>query len=102
MNLLSFHVNYQCKRYAKTVGPSSIRQDFRGALAGRADKGLLITSSTGRFTRDAEREAVREGAMAIDLIDGEQLCLLLKEKGLGVVTETVERVTPNRAFFDAL
>ena len=99
LNLLSFHVNYQCKRYANTVGPGSIR-DFRGALAGRADKGLFIT--TGRFTRDAEREAVREGAMAIDLIDGEQLCLLLKEKGLGVVTETVERVTPNRAFFDAL
>ena len=99
LNLLSFHVNYQCKRYANTVGPGSIR-DFRGALAGRADKGLFIT--TGRFTREAEREAIREGAMAIDLIDGEQLCLLLKEKGLGVVTETVERVTPNRAFFDAL
>ena len=99
LNLLSFHVNYQCKRYSNTVGPGSIR-DFRGALAGRADKGLFIT--TGRFTREAEREAVREGAMAIDLIDGEQLCLLLKEKSLGVVTETVERVTPNRAFFDAL
>ena len=40
--------------------------------------------------------------MAIDLIDGEQLCALLKEKGLGVDTETVERVTLNRAFFDAL
>ena len=92
-------MNYQCKRYAGTVGPGSIR-DFRGALAGRADKGLFIT--TGRFTRDAEREAVREGAMAIDLIDGEHLCLLLKEKGLGVVTQTVERVTPDRAFFDAL
>ena len=99
LNLLSFHVNYQCKRYAGTVGPGTIR-DFRGALAGRADKGLFIT--TGRFTREAEREAVREGAMGIDLIDGEQLCLLLKEKGLGVVTETVERVTPDRAFFDAL
>lgn len=99
LNLLSFHVNYQCKRYAGAVGPGSIR-DFRGALAGRADKGLFIT--TGRFTREAEREAVREGAMAIDLIDGEHLCRLLKEKGLGVVTETVERVTHDPAFFDAL
>ena len=69
-------------------------------LGGPADKGLFIT--TGRFTRDAEREAVREGAMAIDLIDGEQLCLLLKEKDLGVIIESVERVTPDRAFFDAL
>ncbi len=99
VNLLSFHVNYQCKRYAGTVGPSSIR-DFRGALAGRADKGLFIT--TGRFTKDAEREAVRDGAMAIDLIDGVELCRLLREKELGVITETVERVTPDTGFFDAL
>ena len=99
VNLLSFHVNYQCKRYAGTVGPGSIR-DFRGALAGRADKGLFIT--TGRFTKDAEREAVREGAMAIDLIDGVELCGLLREKELGVVTEKVERVTMDPGFFDAL
>ena len=99
VNLLSFHVNYQCKRYAGTVGPGSIR-DFRGALAGRADKGLFIT--TGRFTKDAERGAIRDGAMAIDLINGDELCGLLRDKGLGVVTETVERVTPDPSFFDAL
>ena len=99
VNLLSFHVNYQCKRYAGTVGPGSIR-DFRGALAGRADKGLFIT--TGRFTKEAEREAVREGAMAIDLIDGVELCGLLRDKGLGVVTQTVERVEPDPGFFDTL
>ena len=99
VNLLSFHVNYQCKRYAGTVGPGSIR-DFRGALAGRADKGLFIT--TGRFTKEAEREAVRDGAMAIDLIDGVELCGLLRDKGLGVVTQTVERVTPDPGFFDTL
>ena len=102
--LLSFHVNYQCKRYAGTVGRGSIR-DFRSALAGRADKGLFIT--TGKFTREAEREAIREGAMAIDLIDGERLCVLLKERwtpilGLGVVTQTIEWVTTEQAFFDAL
>ena len=99
VNLLSFHVSFQSKRYAGTVGPGDIRA-FRGAFAGRSDKGLFIT--TGRFTSAAEREAVREGAVAIDLIDGEELCMLLKEKGLGVVTETVERVTPDRSFFDAL
>ena len=99
VNLLSFHVSYQCKRYAGTVGPGSIR-DFRGALAGRSDKGLFIT--TGRFTREAEREAVRDGAMAIDLIDGVALCGLLREKGLGVATETVERVTADPRFFDTL
>lgn len=96
-NLLSFHVSYQCKRYSGSVGPGSIR-DFRGALAGRADKGLFIT--TGRFTRDAEKEAVRDGAMAIDLIDGVELCRLLLDKGLGVVTE--RRTTVDASFFDQL
>ena len=95
VNLLSFRVSYQCKRYAGTVGPGSIR-DFRGALAGRADKGLFIT--TGRFTREAEREAVRDGAMAIDLIDGIELCDLLRGKGLGVETQIVA----DPRFFDAL
>ena len=98
-NLLSVRVNYQCKRYSGSVGPNSLR-DFRGALSGRDSKGLFIT--TGRFTREAKREAVREGAMAIDTIDGDRLCQLLKQKSLGVVTETVEQVTTDRAFFDAL
>ena len=75
VNLLSFHVRFQCKRYTESVGAGAIR-DFRGAMVGRADKGLFIT--TGRFTKEAEREAVRDGAPAIDLIDGLELCDLLK------------------------
>jgi restriction system protein len=57
--LLSFHVIFQCKRYRGTVGASHIR-DFRGAMVGRADKGLVIT--TGNFSKDATREATRDGA----------------------------------------
>lgn len=67
VELISFHVRFQCKRYTGAVGAREIR-DFRGAMVGRADKGLFIT--TGHFTRDAIREAVRDGAPAIDLIDG--------------------------------
>ena len=67
-------------------------------MVGRGDKGLFIT--TGRFTREAEREAVRDGAPPIDLIDGIELCGLLCDKRLGVSTKTV--VVPNPAFFDAL
>lgn len=88
--LLSFHVIFQCKRYRDSVTPSQIR-DFRGAMQGRADKGLFIT--TGRFTREAIKEATRDGAPPIDLIDGELLCDKLKELKLGVniqLTETVE------------
>ena len=88
--LLSFHVIFQCKRYKGSVTPSQIR-DFRGAMQGRADKGLIIT--TGRFTREAMKEATRDGAPPIDLIDGELLCDKLKELKLGIsiqMTETVE------------
>jgi len=81
MNLISFHVLFQCKRYAGSVSSPSVR-DFRGAMQGRVDKGLIIT--TGNFTADARKEATRDGAPAIDLIDGEALCQLLKERSLGV------------------
>lgn len=85
--LLSFHVIFQCKRYKGAVTVSQVR-DFRGAMVGRADKGLLIT--TGNFTKDAAQEATRDGAPAIDLIDGELLIDKLKELGLGIKTEVVE------------
>ena len=99
VNLLSFHVRFQSKRYTGSVGSGEIR-DFRGAMVGRADKGLFIT--TGRFTKEAEREAVRDGAPAIDLIDGSELCRLLKDLKLGVRTETVERVEIVLDFFSGL
>ena len=92
--LLSFHVifqckrySFQCKRYSGSVSVSQVR-DFRGAMVGRADKGLLIT--TGNFTKDAINEATRDGAPAIDLIDGDQLIDKLKELSLGVQTRRVE------------
>lgn len=85
--LLSFHVIFQCKRWQGTVGAGHVR-DFRGAMVGRADKGLLIT--TGTFTKDAMREATRDGAPAIDLVDGEQFLDKLKELNLGVKTKKIE------------
>lgn len=90
LNLLSFHVLFQCKRYSGSVAAREIR-DFRGAMVGRSDKGLFIT--TGTFTSDAKREATRDGAPAIDLIDGDQLCDLLRQLKLGVKIELVERVS---------
>lgn len=90
VNLVSFQVYFQCKRWKGSVGSKDIR-DFRGALQGRADKGLFIT--TGNFTSQASEEATRDGAIAIDLIDGERLCDLLKQYELGVKTEMVEKIT---------
>lgn len=99
VSLLSFHVFFQCKRYSGSVGASAIR-DFRGAMVGRTDKGLLIT--TGVFTPDAKREATRDGAPVLDLIDGEAFCGILKELQLGVTTQLVEQVTVDAEWFQSL
>jgi restriction system protein len=93
---LSFHVLFQCKRYQGSVSAGQIR-DFRGAMQGRTDKGLFIT--TGTFTRDAIKEATRDGAPPIDLIDGEQLVQRLKELSLGVKITMIESVEVNADWF---
>lgn len=78
---VSFKVVFQCKRYSGSVSPSQVR-DFRGAMAGRADKGLILT--TGSFTAEAKREAVRDGVAPIELVDGEKLVELFEELQLGL------------------
>ena len=97
--VLSFHVVFQSKRYKGSVAPSLIR-DFRGAMIGRADKGLFIT--TGTFTSEAKKEAQRDGAPPLDLMDGYQLAEKLKELGLGIETYTVEKVNINKSWFDGI
>jgi len=97
--LLSFHVIFQCKRYKGSVTPSQVR-DFRGAMQGRADKGLIIT--TGTFTREAIKEATRDGAPPIDLIDGELLCDKLKELKLGIETKITETIDIKNDWFNNL
>jgi restriction system protein len=99
VNLVSFHVFFQCKRWKGSVGASVVR-DFRGAMVGRADKGLIITTSA--FTADARREATRDGAPAIDLVDGEAICGLLKDLKLGVIVNLVEEVQVEPKFFSAI
>lgn len=98
-SVLSYHVAFQCKRYKESVGSGAIR-DFRGAMIGRADKGLFIT--TGTFTRDAIKEATRDGASPIDLIDGDNLVDMLKQLRLGVTVRMVEEVEVNAAWFEGI
>ena len=80
---MSFRVLFQCKRYANAnaVTPSQVR-DFRGAMSGRADKGIIIT--TGTFTSEARKEASRDGVPPIELIDGEKLVDMLETLELGL------------------
>jgi restriction system protein len=101
VSLVSFPVFFQCKRYRGSVGAGAVR-DFRGAMSGRGDKGLLIT--TGTFSAEAQREATRDGAPPIDLIDGERLCDLLREHSIGVRTtrRQIEDVALDQSYFEHL
>jgi len=94
--IMSFHMIFQCKRYKGSVTPSEIR-DFRGAMQGRADKGLFIT--TGSFTSEAKKEAIRDGAPALDLIDGDSLIERLKDLGLGVAEKIIKDYEINEEWF---
>jgi len=93
--LVSLKVIFQSKRYKDAVSPSMIR-DFRGAMQGRAEKGIFIT--TGRFTQEAKNEAIREGAPPIELVDGEKLVQLFEKKQLGLKEKVVYEI--DNDFFD--
>ncbi|MHC1743996.1 MAG: restriction endonuclease [Syntrophobacteraceae bacterium] len=93
--LVSMKVIFQSKRYRDAVSPSQIR-DFRGAMQGRAEKGIFIT--TGRFTQEAKNEAIREGTPPIELVDGLKLVQLFEQKQLGLKPKTVYKI--DHTFFD--
>jgi restriction system protein len=82
---VTFRVLFQCKKYSGAVSASEVR-DFRGAMQGRADKAIFLT--TGTYTKDARREAVRDGVPPIELVNGEQLILLFEELKLGLIPRT--------------
>ena len=87
-------IMFQCKRYAGTVQVKEIRY-FRGAIQGRAERGIFLT--TGTFTKGAREEAARENATAIELVDIDRLLELLIEEKLGV--QETKALTLDRAFF---
>lgn len=93
--LVSFRVLFQCKKYSGSVVPSQVR-DFRGAMTGRADKGIIIT--TGTFTAEARREAIRDGAPPIELIDGEKLVDMFQKLELGLRPVTAYEI--DEKFFE--
>ena len=97
-SLVSFPTYFQCKRYKGPVPPAVVR-DFRGAMSGRGEKGLLITTSS--FSAEAQKEASRDGGPPIDLVDSDRLCDLLKDYHLGVDVKLrqLEEVNVNPAFF---
>jgi len=91
---VSFKVLFQCKRYAEKnlVGRSQVG-DFRNAMIGRAEKGIIITTSS--FTNAAVLEANREGAPQVELVDGIKLVKMFQRVELGVKKRTVYDVDPS-------
>jgi restriction system protein len=87
--LISLKVIFQAKRYKGAVSASQIR-DFRGAMQGRAEKGIFIT--TGRFTQEAKNEALREGAPPIELVDANKLTVLFEQRKLGLKSKIVYEI----------
>jgi len=87
--LMSIQVLFQCKRYKGSVGSEAIR-NFRGAMTGRTDKGIFLT--TGTFTSEARREALRDGAPPIELVDADKLVEMCEKLELGLKPRTVFQV----------
>lgn len=92
---VSFQVRFQCKRYDGSVSSSQVR-DFRGAMEGRADKGIIIT--TGSFTSDARKEALRDGVRPIELVDGQKLIEMFESLQLGL--KPIKTFEVDEGFFD--
>lgn len=88
-------VVFQCKRYSGSVGRGQVAE-FRNSVMGRAEKGIIIT--TGTFTREAIREAGRDGVIPIELVDGEKLVKIFEDLELGVNPKTVYEV--DYSFFE--
>ena len=95
-SFVSFQVLFQCKRYDSNAITVSQVRDFRGAMMGRAEKGIIL--STGRFTAEARREATRDGVQPIELVDGDKLVEMFEQLELGMVPRTVYEV--DEVFFE--
>ena len=92
---VSFTVLFQCKKYQGVVTPSHVR-DFRGAMMGRADKGIIIT--TGTFTLEAKKEAHRDGVPPIELVDGDSLVDMFERLEIGLIPKQTYEV--DERFFE--
>jgi len=94
---VSFRVLFQCKRYAKgnLVSRAQVG-DFRNTMIGRAEKGIILTTSG--FSNAAIQEASREGAPQVELVDGDKLVDMFQRVELGVTKRTVYDVDP--AYFE--
>lgn len=89
---VSFKVLFQAKRYKGAVSRAQVG-DFRNAMIGRAEKGIILT--TGTFSNEAIKEANRDGAPQIELVDGEKLIRMFEKVELGLIPKTIYEIDFN-------
>lgn len=87
---------FQCKRWQNTVPRAEIDR-FRGAISGRFDQGILLTTSN--FSIEASGVSVRQGAVPIILIDGERIVDLMIQHSIGVSRRPLYLLDVNEEFF---
>lgn len=86
-------IAFQCKKYqdSSPITPDKIR-DFRGAIAGRVDRGIFLTTS--RFTKAAIEEAQRDNAIPIELVDLSTIIEIMLDARIGVVERRALSILP--------
>lgn len=95
--LVCFRVLFQCKRYGQgNLVTRAQVGDFRNAMLGRAEKGIILTTSG--FSNAAIQEANRDGATRIELIDGPKLVEMFEKVELGLTRRIVYDV--NLSYFE--
>lgn len=96
-DVLSSRVAVQAKRYdpvsSTALGREVVALFQRDAAAAGAERAVLVT--LGRFSGPARKAAI-VARPTVDLIDGERLCELVEQQGIGV--ESSPRV--DESWFD--
>ena len=98
MGVVKVKAAFQVKRWRQNVPRSEIDQ-FRGAIQGKFDQGIFVTTSD--FADEAKKVSSVPGAVPIVLINGDKVLDIMLEKGLGVRQEPLTVARVDEEFFAA-
>jgi restriction system protein len=99
-NILSTRVLIECKKWkdGNHVGQSVVNQ-LRGVMkTHHVERGVIFTTSD--FTKDAYQSARNVGD--IELINGEEICNLMKKNNFGIIIEMVPKIRMDSKFIEGL
>jgi len=87
---------FQCKRWQGVVPRPEIDR-FRGAISGKFDQGIFLTTSS--FSQEALDASIRPGAVPIIMVDGEKMLELMIQNGIGVLRRPLQLLDIDEDFF---